>query len=1085
MIALYRSGRQAEALRACDKTRRYLTSEMGLDPSLELRDLEQRILEQDPSLAFEATPAKVRAAILVADVADPLVLPTLEPGDRAELVRLQSEAVTEATHDRDGEVFAHRGSAIYASFKDVEDAASTAAAAQQALAVVNHPMRMAIDVGEVQVLHEGLVQGSPIIRAAHLVASAHEGQVLLSGETNQALLDAGGAAWSVKSVGRHDVDDSGEQRTVYQLMVEGLPHKFPPLRTELLPPPLPVEVRGLPGYELREQVGSGAFGVVHRAYQPSVGREVAIKIIKPEYANDPDFIRHFEVEAQLVARLEHPHIVPLHDYWRTPEGAYLVTRWLNGGTLRDRITSGNLTINETSSLLADIGPALAFAHRRGVVHREITDSNVLLDDEGGAYLTDFGIASDIALHGVGGVSQDVQALAAVLGQCIGETDIKPVDELLATAASGESFADVSSFITAWEEAVGAESSTSQVVGYTRTRNPYKGLSAFGELDAADFHGRDAEIEEIVKTLAAHPMVAVVGPSGIGKSSVVRAGLIPALRSGAIPGSDRWLITDMFPGSYPYEELASALMRVAREMPTSLEEDLRRDARGLARTVKRYAPEGQTVLLIVDQFEELFTLASEDERAAFLAMLASTIGDERSPIRIVITMRADFFDRPLRFADLGAALRAGTIPIAAPNDDSLHAIVAKPAAGVGIAFEPGLVDHIVADVKHQPGALPLLEFSITELFDRRESDVLALEAYEASGGVLGALGRRAETIYTGLDSQGQAAARETFLRLVNVTEEGRDTRRRVRLTEFERLGLADTVLRPMLTAFGDDRLLTFDRDPITRGPTIEVAHEAILIEWPRLAAWIGGHREDLLLRSRLAVSVADWEAADRSDTYLFTAGRLSQHETWTVETDLTLTTAEHDFLESSRGAADKRTERRRRTRRLVVSGFAVAAVIALVLAATALFARNDARDKAELAAQNQQIAEEQTATANAEAGRANVEAERANAQVERADQAAVVALAQHAQALIPIDPALAVAVAAEAQARSDGPETQRAVFKANSALRGTRLVMEVSGHAGRCVPHLHCCIGARSSEPGAVMAESHVQHRAGMAADLHH
>ncbi|RLE12060.1 MAG: hypothetical protein DRJ28_09685, partial [Actinobacteria bacterium] len=955
MLALYRCGRQAEALRAYEKTRNYLVDEMGLDPSPDLRDLEQLILDQDPALMFETGPTVRHASILVADVADPRIFSTLAPTERYNIITHQSDAIREASEEHEGDLFAHRGSAIYLSFEDVEHAVSAAIATQQALSDIDQMMRMAISAGEVEVTQDETVQGPPVTRAAQLVARAHGGQVLLSTEANQALAESGAPGWVVRSLGQHDVDGSGEARPVYQLMVEGLDRVFPPLRTELLPLPLPIATRGLPGYELREQVGTGAFGVVHRAYQPSVGREVAVKIIRPEYANDPQFIRRFEIEAQLVARLEHPHIVPLHDYWRNPDGAYLVLRWLSGGTLKDAIAAGRLTIDEAHGLLGDIGPALACAHRRGVVHRDIKPSNVLLDDEGGAYLTDFGIASNTSLQGVGSVAQDVQALAVVLAQCLGDPDEQAVAELLATATTTESFADVRSFIAAWEEAVGTGDSTSQVVGYTPTRNPYKGLAAFGELDSADFHGRDTEIEEIIATLAAHPMVAVVGPSGIGKSSVVRAGMIPALRSGAIPGSDQWLITDMLPGTYPYEELASALMRVATETPIDLEDDLRRDARGLARSVKRYMPDGQTVLLVVDQFEELFTLASEDERTAFLDLLAATISDERSNVRIVITMRADFFDRPLRFADLGDALRAGTILISAPNNDNLHAIVTRPAAGVGITFEAGLDDHIVDDVRQEPGALPLLEFSLTELFDQRDSDLLTLAAYEASGGVLGALGRRAETIYMSLTEPGQDAARETFLRLVVVTEAGRDTRRRVRLTELERLGFADQTLRDVLNAFGDHRLLTFDRDPITRGPTVEVAHEAILTRWPRLAGWIEEHREDLLLRSRLAAAVADWEIADRAEAYLLTGGRLNQHEAWTADTELTLTSAEKEYLSTSRSAQDDRRTRRRRTRRLVMSGFGIAAAIALVLAVAALVARNDAQDQAALAEASEQAA----------------------------------------------------------------------------------------------------------------------------------
>ncbi len=149
------------------------------------------------------------------------------------------------------------------------------------------------------------------------------------------------------------------------------------------------------GYELREKIGAGGFGAVYRAFQEVVGREVAIKIILPQYANHPDFIRRFEAEAQLVARLEHIHIVPLYDYWREPGGAYLIMRWLHGGSLRSVLQRGPLTPEHTSHLLDQIASALAAAHRRGVVHRDLKPDNVLLDEDGNAYLADFGIAKNL------------------------------------------------------------------------------------------------------------------------------------------------------------------------------------------------------------------------------------------------------------------------------------------------------------------------------------------------------------------------------------------------------------------------------------------------------------------------------------------------------------------------------------------------------------------------------------------------------------------------------------------------------------------------------------------------------------------
>ena len=146
------------------------------------------------------------------------------------------------------------------------------------------------------------------------------------------------------------------------------------------------------GYRLLEKIGEGAFGSVYRAIQPQVEREVAVKSIHAELANQPDFVRRFEREAQLVARLEHPHIVPLYDYWREPDAAHLVMRFLRGGSLEDVLDQGPLEPERASSILDEVGAALTAAHQQGVVHRDVKPGNILLDEEGNAYLTDFGIA---------------------------------------------------------------------------------------------------------------------------------------------------------------------------------------------------------------------------------------------------------------------------------------------------------------------------------------------------------------------------------------------------------------------------------------------------------------------------------------------------------------------------------------------------------------------------------------------------------------------------------------------------------------------------------------------------------------------
>ena len=495
--------------------------------------------------------------------------------------------------------------------------------------------------------------------------------------------------------------------------------------------------------------------------------------------------------------------------------------------------------------------------------------------------------------------------------------------------------------------------------YTPAENPYKGLRAFDETDAADFYGRAALVDELVHAVGDRRLVAVVGPSGIGKSSVVKAGLVPALRGGALPGAAPWLVTDMFPGSYPYEELAAALLRVAVERPDDLVEELARDELGIRRVVKRILPPGSELLLVVDQFEELFTqTADEETRRRFLAGLTALAGDAHSPARVLVTLRADFLDHPLRDPEFGELLRAGMVAVAAPSEDELAEAIERPARRVGVRFEPGLVSQIVADVRDQPGALPLLQYALTELFANRTGDVLTLEGYLATGGVVGALGRRAEDLYARLRPSARAACRQVFLRLVSVDPASHDTRRRVRRSELRQLELEPDALDEVLARYGEHRLLTFDREPLTRTPTVEVAHEAILSQWDRLRGWIGERREHLLLHRRLVEAVAEWEDAGRDPEYLPREGRLAQFEAWAGATDLALTAGERAFLAEARAATDELARRRTRRRRATLAGFATLAAAASALAVFALVLRGEARDDARLATARQLAASAQ-------------------------------------------------------------------------------------------------------------------------------
>ena len=460
--------------------------------------------------------------------------------------------------------------------------------------------------------------------------------------------------------------------------------------------------------------------------------------------------------------------------------------------------------------------------------------------------------------------------------------------------------------------VGAETLVAGVEGF----NPYKGLRAFDEADAADFNGREHLINTILDRLAGttrlaatgastqpgavthdpRRLITLVGPSGSGKSSVVRAGLLPALRRGRVGGSHDWYVTTMVPGASPFDELAAALRRIATEQHPSLTAVLRGDRRGIVRGVQRVVgAENTAVLLVIDQFEELFTqVADEHERAAFIDALGEAVTMMGSPLRIVVTLRADFYDRPLRYPALAQLISDSTIVIRPLAPDELETAITHPAARAGVRFEPGLVAEIVADVGSQPGALPLLQYALTALFDRRADRVLHLDDYREMGGLAGAIAARAEELYIGARPEAQAATRRLMLRLVTLGEGTEDTRRRMRRAE---LG-SDDDTSAVIDAFGAARLLSFDRDPSDREPTVEVAHEALIRQWPRLRDWLTEDRAGLRIHRALTVGAAAWEASGRDSGDLLRGARLIATEDWVHSHPDDLNPAETQLLAAS-------------------------------------------------------------------------------------------------------------------------------------------------------------------------------------------
>jgi len=744
------------------------------------------------------------------------------------------------------------------------------------------------------------------------------------------------------------IEPSPELRTLEEQILLQDPDLGPALTklSSAEPALRPEPGRTLHGYEIRSQISIGRWGATYLAYQPTLGRRVSLTAVSPDTANSPDFVRRFENDVRRVASLEHPSIVPLLDAWRVPGAAYIATKWIDAPLLSEMILAGEMSRSLVAQVVEHIGSALAAAHRRGIAHGSVDGDHVFVTDNGPLLSTPAVAARPDAQ------SDDVVALAALAEQMItAGGDSLPPETAAALAEAPNQ--DVSDLLAALLPTL-----TRDALIPLTSRNPYLGLRAFDESDRDLFFGRDELTAKLVSRFAVpnNRLLAVVGPSGSGKSSVIRAGLVPALRSGAIPGSEAWYFTAMTPGPRPFDALAAAISRIAVNPIPNAAGEMRADPASLNGIVKRAVDPDSAVFLVIDQFEELFAQAQDPADCdRILELLAVTTTAAESCLRIVVGLRADYFDRPLAHPRFGEVIGDAVESIAPLTASELEQAIIGPARQAGLTVETGLEARIIADVMGQPGGLPLLQHALSELFDCRSGTTLTMAAYETVGGVAGALARRAEDTYTSLESAPAVATKAILLHLVAINDGG-VTRRRVLRRELMSLGGAHTTTAMVLDAFGSHRLLSFDRSPATGSPTVELAHEALIRAWPRLHDWIDAGRSDLATQRRLGAAATEWQAGDRDPSYLLTGSRLAQFEEWVPSSTVAITPAERSFLRASISARDaaaateeerqqreQRLEHRSRTRLRVL--VAVMACAVLAVGSLALLAARQA-DRAE-------------------------------------------------------------------------------------------------------------------------------------------
>jgi len=496
--------------------------------------------------------------------------------------------------------------------------------------------------------------------------------------------------------------------------------------------------------------------------------------------------------------------------------------------------------------------------------------------------------------------------------------------------------------------------------------PYRGLRVFDVQHAPFFFGREALTEWLLDSLRGdNRFLAVIGPSGSGKSSLARAGLVAALKRGGIEGSEAWPIVICRPGPNPLESLAVAMAGVngVAQTPSAVRDlmhDLHEDERMLhltARLALRGAPSERLLALLVDQFEEVFTLCHDEVlRQALVDNLLYAAGAPEGQTVVLLTLRADFYGKCVAYPRLADALSDHQVLVGPMTDGELRRAIERPAHLAGCEFEMGLVERLLADVGDQPGSLPLLQHALLELWARREGRRLTHAAYEEIGGVEGALERRADAVYAQFTEAEKKICRRVFLRLTQPGEGTEDTKRRASLRELLPAdGEREAVETVVQTLAGEEaRLVTTEGEEAREGePFIEVAHEALIRNWSRLQEWIDEDRAGLRIHRRLNETATEWEKNRHDESFLFRGTRLTELEAWAEAHASDMNPFERKFVKASIEARDAARIASRRRLIWVITGLTTAVIILAWLTWTAFQERSNAF-KAEAVALSRQL-----------------------------------------------------------------------------------------------------------------------------------
>jgi hypothetical protein len=639
-------------------------------------------------------------------------------------------------------------------------------------------------------------------------------------------------------------------------------------------------------------------------------------------------------------------------------------------------------------------------------------------------------------------------LASVIDRCLA----KPVDARMPTAQ-------------ALLDALEPLQPTRAARGLRADQRPYAGLGAFQEADAGRFFGRTRDIAAACARLRDQPLLGVVGASGVGKSSFVRAGVVPALKQ----SGEAWTSLVLRPGRQPLDALAHLAAPLLGSMSEDNEGGSTMADLGEHRMVRarlyaepgflgtvlrsRARHAGQSILLFIDQLEELYTLCDDErERLAFTACLASVADDATAPLRVVIAMRSDFLDRVAEDAHFLGELGKGLYFVRAPDRDGLREALLQPAELAGYRFEdPAMVEHMLDALERTPGALPLLQFAAARLWDLRDRDrrMLTGAAYHALGGITGALATHADAVMAELPGGSLALAKTLLLRLVTPER----TRAMVTLDELSEL-VAQPDERAALSQLVDRlvhaRLLVVQTGE-GASATVELVHESLIHAWPWLVRWLDESHGDSVFLTELRQAARQWEARGRPGGLLWRGEPVEEARRWMRHYRGALTPLQQEFLQ----AAFALEERFARRRRWLVAGviatltiMMTAAIVALVLirdaqkeaVAQAAVARQaevrvrEQLDRVQAEERARRVAEERERSAREAAERAGVQVEQTNEELARKNTELQAALSHATEARQRADASAAAAEQARADALGANEQLQRSLARERERVR---------------------------------------------------